>query len=276
MTWEKKRVLVTVKAYPEISTKHGQVVCTAGITDEGEWIRLYPMPYTLFVGIDKIQRYDRIEVECQKATDEKLGRKESHKVRDGSVRIVDRTLSQGKVNGHAPWARRSAIILPKLASSIDHLEEQYSDDKTSLGLIKPTAVREFYARKELQQPSEVKEYQRSLDNQLIPIIDVIPHDFAYNFLCAGCQDGKYHDIICEDWELFEAYRSWWKRYPNVTLLWKKLHQRFFDYMISQDLCFYMGMYSQMPSWLIIGLYYPPKDILIPVKKPVTLGNWMGT
>lgn len=273
MTWEKKRVLVTVKAYPEISTKHGQVVCTAGITEDGEWIRLYPMPYTLFSGTEKIQRYDWIEVECKKATDEKLKRKESYKVRDSSVRIINRDLSQGKINGHAPWAERSKIVLPKLAPSLEYLEEQYTKDRTSLGLIKPTEIKEFYTRKALQQPPEAKEYQRSLDNQKIPIIDVIPHDFAYRFLCAGCENGKPHDIICEDWELFEAYRSWWKHYPDVKVLWEKLHQKFFDFMIKNDLHFYMGMYSQMPTWLIIGLYYPPKDIFIPAAKTPTLDQW---
>jgi hypothetical protein len=275
VTWEKKRVLVTVKAYPEQSRKHGTVVCTAGITDTGDWIRLYPMPYSTFLGPNKIQRYDWIEAECEKVTDEKLKRKESYKVRDGSVAIIDRSLSQGKVNGKAPWERRNAIILPKIAPSLEYLENQYKNDRTSLGLIKPKEVIDFFTREELRQPPEPKEFQRSLDNQIIPIIDTIPHIFAYKFRCAGCGDGKPHDIMCEDWELFESYRSWWKTYPNVKLLWEKLHEKFFDFMLRHDLHFYMGMYSQMPTWLIIGLYYPPKETLIPVKKPVTLVNWTG-
>ena len=50
MTWEKKRVLVTVTAYPEKSKKYGQVVCTIGLTEEGDWIRLYPVPFNVFSG----------------------------------------------------------------------------------------------------------------------------------------------------------------------------------------------------------------------------------
>lgn len=275
MKWEKKKVLVTVKAYPEHSTKHGDVVCTAGITEEGDWIRLYPMPYTYFLSADKIQRYDWIEVECTRVTDEKLRRKESYKVRDGSVKITDRSLSQGKVHGRAPWAERSAIVLPKIAPTLEYLQEQFEQDKTSLGLIKPTDIKEFFTREPLRQPPEPKAFQKSLDDQIIPIIDVIPHIFAYQFQCAGCDKGKTHDIMCEDWELFESYRSWWKYYPDVKVLWEKLHEKFFDYMIKNDLHFYMGMYSQMPTWLIIGLYYPPTDTVIPVKKSVpTLDTWI--
>jgi len=276
VTWEKKKVLVTVKAYPEKSKKHGTTVCTAGITDEGEWIRLYPMPYSSFLGPTKIQRYDWIEIECKKAIDEKLGRKESYRVRDGSVNIIGRSLSLGKIKGKAPWEKRDAIILPKVAPSLEYLEEQYSKDKTSLGLIKPKELIDFFRREELQQPPEPKEFQRSLDNQIIPIIDAIPHIFAYKFRCSGCINEKTHNIMCEDWELFESYRSWWKHYPDVNVLWEKLHQKFFDFMKKQNLHFYMGMYSQMPTWLIIGLYYPPKETSISLKKSITLENWIGS
>jgi len=274
MTWVKKKVLVTVKAYPEKSRKHGTTVCTAGITDDGDWIRLYPMPYSSFLGPDKIYRYDKIEVECKKVTDEKLNRKESYRIRDGSVRIIDRSLSRGKIQGKVPWAERNTIILPKLAPSLEYLEEKFREDRTSLGLIKPVEVMDFFTREELRQPTEPKEFQRSLDNQIIPIVDAIPHIFAYKFTCSGCGDGKPHDIMCEDWELFESYRSWWKNYPDVKLLWMKLHEKFFDFMKKSDLYFYMGMYSQMPTWLIIGLYYPPKETVIPLKKPITLHKWL--
>lgn len=266
MTWEKKRVLVTVKAYPEITKSHGQTVCTAGITDAGEWIRLYPMDFSLFRGPDRIKRYDWIEVECQKAR-EKLGRKESHKVRNGSVRIVDRSISGSNSKGRAPWDERNEIVLPKISPSIEYLYEQYKKDKTSLGLIKPVDLIKFYTKGKLEQPPESREYQLSLDQQKIPIIDVIPHIFTYDFRCSGCMDGHIHHILCEDWELFESYRSWWKHYPDVSVLWKKMHEKFFDYMLKQDLYFYMGMYSLQPTWLIIGLYYPPK-------KSPGLEQWM--
>ena len=42
----KERVLITVKTYPTLSSKYGELVCTAGIrASDGEWIRIYPMPF---------------------------------------------------------------------------------------------------------------------------------------------------------------------------------------------------------------------------------------
>lgn len=42
---EIKRVLITVKTYPTISKKYDELVCTAGILEDGTWIRIYPLPF---------------------------------------------------------------------------------------------------------------------------------------------------------------------------------------------------------------------------------------
>ena len=40
---ETLRFLVTAKTHPLPSTKYRETVCTAGITEAGEWVRLYPV-----------------------------------------------------------------------------------------------------------------------------------------------------------------------------------------------------------------------------------------
>ncbi len=44
---ETKRILVTVKTYPTPAAKYTETVCTAGITEDGEWIRIYPIRYRM-------------------------------------------------------------------------------------------------------------------------------------------------------------------------------------------------------------------------------------
>lgn len=56
MNWEKKTVTIVTKAYPEQSKRHGSVACTAGITNDGKWIRLYPIDMRYFVGNNKISK----------------------------------------------------------------------------------------------------------------------------------------------------------------------------------------------------------------------------
>lgn len=259
MTWEKKRVLVTVTAYPEKSKKYGQVVCTIGLTDEGEWIRLYPIPFNVFSGPGKLRKYDWIEVYCKKA-EEKLSRKESYRVRDISLKIVDRSLSLKKVKGKVDWLERNRLLLGHVAPSLEALQAQFDEDRTSIGLIKPAEVMEFYKKDDLRIYENSKVFQQSLFGTNIPEIEEIPHLFGYKFRCHGCQEGKKHDIQCEDWELFESYRRWGKRYGYVNLLWEKLHDKFYKSMLNNDLYFYVGTFSQFPTWLIVGLYYPPKQL----------------
>ena len=38
--WNTQKILVIAKAYPEVSTRDGEIVCTAGITENGEWRRI--------------------------------------------------------------------------------------------------------------------------------------------------------------------------------------------------------------------------------------------
>ncbi len=63
MPSQTRRVLITVKAYPEISTKHGETVCVAGIdADAGSWVRLYPIPFRDLEAYRKFKKYSIIEV----------------------------------------------------------------------------------------------------------------------------------------------------------------------------------------------------------------------
>ncbi len=253
MNWDKKKITVVTKAYPEYSTRHGSVACTAGITEEGEWIRLYPIDMRYFVGKDKISKYDIIEVECKKDRD-KLSRKESHKVRPDSIRIIDKSLTKPK----ADWGKRNKIILPHITTSLDTLQQQYEMDKTSLGILKPKKIIDLIKTQELEIFEEESwSFTVNLDGVKIPNVHKIPHIFKYKFICDCCKESE-HIMQCEDWEIFESYRRWGPKYKDLDLLWEKIKERFFDWMVKdRDLNFIMGMHSQYPTWFIIGIYYPP-------------------
>jgi hypothetical protein len=40
-----KRVLITVKTYPNPSKSYQETVCTAGIDEDKNWIRIYPVNF---------------------------------------------------------------------------------------------------------------------------------------------------------------------------------------------------------------------------------------
>ena len=255
MNWIKKKILVVVKSYPERSKKHGSVVCTAGITEDGEWIRIYPVPFEFFRGSNRIPKYTWIEAEVKKASGEKLNRKESHKVRDGSIRIVDDSLTKRPTD----WESRNKYVLPMISNSIEDLQNAFSENNTSLGLVKPKKVFDFYRTKELVTKVDddiLKIRQKTLEDEDRTLLEELPHIFKYQFSCNGkCK----HNLTCEDWELFQSYRSWRWRYKTPEILWDKIYQRYYTKMIEKcNLYFYLGTHSMYPVWMIIGLFYPPK------------------
>jgi hypothetical protein len=257
MQWETKKVLVTVKAYPEESAKYKESVCTAGITDEGEWIRLYPIPFEIFRGPKKFSKYDWIEVQCKPVSGEKLSRKESYKIRPDTIKVIDSSLNMRPTN----WVERNKIILPLIDKSIEELQYKFELDRTSLGLIRPKEIYEFYKIQELnEEERQIAKYaQITLDGMIRKQLEKIPYVFKYKFICDD-NKCKGHNILCEDWELLEAWRKWQSRYKTEELLWSKIYEKFYDYFINKtNLHFYMGTHSLFPTWLIIGIYYPPKN-----------------
>jgi hypothetical protein len=253
MTWEKKKILVTVKAYPERSKTHGNTVCTIGLTEEGEWIRLYPIPYEAYI-FKEINKYDWIEVECAKAS-EKLNRKESFKIKIDSLKVIDKSLSSGGASGKPDWAERNKIILPHVSPSIESLSDQFENDRTSIGLIKPKDINKFYKDENLKiYDDSRKAFQQTFFGCSIPDVEKIPHIFGYEFTCGGCLENKRHKIQCEDWELLESYRKWGLTYRDVDILWDKLKVKYYDYMLKRDFYFYMGMFSRYKTWLIEDSY----------------------
>jgi hypothetical protein len=253
----KKRVLVIAKTEPSPSTKYGSSVCTAGITDEGEFIRLYPIPFRVFCDREtKFNKYDWIEVECEKATDDL--RKESYKIK-GDIRVV------GHIGTELNWAERNNLILPLRSKNFSELDE----NGASLGLVRPSEVFDFLKTKASTGPldDDVKTHRKAMQMifdfeseyariKPIPAISKIDAYYRYKFRCKD--EEASHEMMCEDWELYESVRSWKDRYGTDEAVWDKIYEKFFDYFTKErDLHFFVGTHFRWGTWVIIGTYYPP-------------------
>ena len=63
MKIEKTRVFITVKTYPTLSAKYDELVCTAGITEKGKWVRIYPVPFRKLEWEKQYKKYQWIELD---------------------------------------------------------------------------------------------------------------------------------------------------------------------------------------------------------------------
>jgi hypothetical protein len=100
----KERVLITVKTYPTLSRKYGETVCTAGIREDGTWVRIYPVP---FRRLDEAEQYSKFDwLECRLARNPSDPRPETFRpVDEGELQPVDH------IGTASNWRERRRIVL---------------------------------------------------------------------------------------------------------------------------------------------------------------------
>lgn len=84
---ERKKIYIVVKTYPTISKEYSELVCTAGILEDGSWIRLYPVPFRRLDDYQKYPKYTWIEVEVERNT--KDFRPESYRPTLTTISVVE-------------------------------------------------------------------------------------------------------------------------------------------------------------------------------------------
>ena len=251
--WTKKKVLITVRTYPAPSRKDVEVSCTAGITEYGEWIRLFPIP-TRFLEDDKqFKKYQLIEVEVTPSSDV---RPESYRINVDSIRVLNDPLPTANY-----WQERKDYVLPLMSSSLCELQRQQKESGyPTLGLFKPREVTFDIEREENDSwtESELAKLSQSsfFDNSRPKILEKIPFKFRYQFRCVDAKCTG-HNLSCTDWELGQSYRSWRTQHGDD---WQKVFRSKYELemILKKDLHFYVGTVHQYPdSWIIVGLFYPP-------------------
>lgn len=63
----RERVLITVKTYPTLSRKYGETVCTAGVREDGSWVRIYPVPFRRLEEAEQYRKFDWLECDLIKS-----------------------------------------------------------------------------------------------------------------------------------------------------------------------------------------------------------------
>ena len=252
---EKKKVLVTVKAYPNPSRKYGETMCCAGVDlSTGEWLRLYPIPFRDLGDDQKFKKYSVIEINCHKANDDK--RPESYKIDVGSIQIIDHWDTKDK------WERRKKVVLPTLSTSMCWVYEEVEVSDKSLALIKPRNI-DFSWGKAASKDQATREScyaQLSFFDRNKKAIEHIPYRFHYSFKCAGVEGCPGHKLSIIDWELGQSYRSWYRRYPNNLL--EMIQKRWREIMCSpkNDVYFYVGNMKRFRNnFMVLGVFYPPLE-----------------
>src|SRR5258706_14109557 len=108
--WLRKRVLIVVRTYPTPARSTIEASCTASISDNGQWIRMFHVPDRLMEHDKRFAKWQWIDVNLLKATSD--SRPESYKLNPDSIVIGD---TVGPQDG---WRARRNLINPLKRSSM--------------------------------------------------------------------------------------------------------------------------------------------------------------
>ena len=250
----KEKMLMLARACPIVSQKYEHLVCIAGITESGEWRRIYPVQWKTFWGKDaakyKKKMWIEYELEEDKPSDHRL---ESRKVKPGTVRpLYEEKYSEIKK------------ILDKKLTSIEKLS-QIDHKEVSLGIIKPE-IKDFIWKDSphYKELSEKQKQQTLFEGSAVKAF-VPKESFQYLFNCNGENNCKGHKMLCEDWELGELVRhceDYLKKgkYKDKDEMLQKVKYKMFDEMLKKkEIYFILGTHFRFPTYMIIGFIAPRKD-----------------
>jgi hypothetical protein len=253
------RFLVTAKTHPLPSTKYRETVCTAGITEAGEWVRLYPVPFRYWEGPQQFSLYDWVELPARKRPRSRDKRKENW-APAGELQVLEQVGTEDK------WAERKRLLVPRVAPSLEWLHEAYERDGTSLGMIRPAEVLNVVVEADdsdwtPKQRGVLK--QIALDGTQPKPLEKPAHWFSYRFRCEdpACRG---HCLQILDWGLYELYRRT-KRSRGESAAVKRTKEKCRELAAADKDCYlFVGKHHYHPGFMVIGMFYPPRDERIPL------------
>lgn len=257
--YEPTRVLITVKTYPLPSRGYQELVCTAGITEAREWVRLYPIDFRYRPVEQQFEKYQWISIGLSKRGAKNDSRKESRKPDLSSIRLSGEPLPPS--NG---WEQRRAIIDTMPHHTLNELKALYHEDKVSLGIVRPTRILDLKIEPNTEQWKP--EWQVLFDQMRLfgppqKPLRKLPYKFSYVF---GCEDSfKSHCAMIEDWELGVLFLKEVDRLGTDQSAAVSVRKKFLEQMCSdtRDTRFFMGTTFPWNSWVVLGVFWPPKQVV---------------
>lgn len=255
MQYTRKKVLITIITYPHPSEVYQELVCTAGVLEDGSFIRLYPIDYRYQPYWQWYEKYQWIEVDVAKH--ERDPRKESWRPRLDSIKpIGDRIPSDNN------WGKRKAFVFAKGTQTIEQLRDAYDTDYTSLGIVRPAEVLDFSYKS--VSPNWKAGQQRALMQKRLfgpdqKPLEKIPFEFSYKFRCEEDRC-RGHTMMIADWEVGRLYIRMRNKHGNSNRAAEDVRNKFLFQMCApeRDPHFFVGTVFPYNTWIILGVFWPKR------------------
>jgi len=255
------KVLITVKTYPIPSAKYDELVCTAGVQESGDFVRLYPINFRDLPFAQQYQKYQWIEVDAIRHEGRDV-RKESYRPDCDTLKLIGAPIP----TRNGDWSARGKLALKNKAKSMEELQDSQELDRTSLGILKPKSINDLIVKSD--DPDWKPQFYEALrqarlwdDRQKTSEPPrKVPFKFQYRFSCDDPRC-KGHQMMIEDWEVGALYWRLRDKGLSPADAAQGVKRKFLDELCSKDrdTHFYVGTVLSHPkSWVIIGVFYPKR------------------
>lgn len=269
-----EKILITVKTYPALSRKYAELVCTAGVTESGEWRRLYPVRFRQLYGEQKYKKYQWVEAEIEKSDDD--GRPESYKIILNSLRAVGTPLPTDN-----NWRARREAFLNKIETheDLEELIKRAHCNELSLAAFKPSRFWQFshepverkWDAKKLALLEMQKRQLHLFDDEetvarQFEVVRKLPYKFSYLF---EDSQGKKSKLMIEDWEIGALYWNCLKDSDgDEQVALARVQEKYWDQFVQSgrhDLALVLGTTLEhhnkkaLNPFVIVSVFYPPQE-----------------
>jgi len=249
---KRAKILITVMTYPHPSEKYRELVCVAGISEDREWLRLYPLDYRYRPANQRFHKYQWIDVDVAPSSDH---RRESRRPRLDTIRILEPPLDTKNA-----WRERRRLVDGMPHHTVKQLRQLYEQERVSLGIVRPARVLDLDVRAttSVWKPKWQRLFQQMHLFEKQKPLRKLPYSFHYVFECEDSD--KPHCALCEDWELGALFLKESVRLGSDERAAESVRRQFLDKLCAKDrdTRFFMGTRLPYNTWLVLGVFWPPK------------------
>ena len=259
-------VFILVKTYPTLSRKYDELVCTAGITEDGKWVRIYPLPFRKLDYDKRYRKYQWLDIPLERNYEDI--RPESHRPTSLDNMEVGNFVSD--------WNERQRIFLQStpVYTNLTELIGKAKNLELSLAIFKPTEILDFVIEDtERDWPKDKLDRLEGKSKQLtffqtaeeikqqFSIVEKIPYKFSYRF---RDDNGRTSKLMIEDWEIGMLYLNCRSTSKSEHEALQKVKQKYFGDFLKRKIYLFLGttkeFHSRAPNpFVIVGVSCPPPE-----------------
>lgn len=239
-------LMVNCKTYPAVSRRYVETVCTGGVDADGNFIRLYPVPFRFLDSENQYKRWDVIRVRVYR--DSKDKRPESWHLLPGTTPEVIEQITTDRKR----WDWMKNTVHPSTQS----MEE----NGVTNGIVEIEPMKLYYEPdKKEWTPGQLNVIQQgdlfATKEQLKSIADRVPWQFRLKY--REKHTGREADGKVLAWSYYQGFRRALQRERNEEAALETIIDKIKKSIFNPDKSVFaiLGTHSRFGHWMISALYH---------------------